>query len=320
MVLMGTSLADRAWGSGSAVYRVSGVLTVIGGWLLTAVIALTVSMIFATLLINFKVYALIGLVIFAFFLILRNLISYRKIQKMEKTVSSTENIMRLEKDSIQADIIKKIHDVLTDADNIYSRMIKAFIEKNGRELSKIRNEVNDIKFFTELNKIEVTRQAPGIAGGAALNGKIFMIVYDLQESIFLAIEEIVKVCEKHVKNLHQDHTAEQIQAFKSLENDLSNYINDILAVLNQDILRGETFKELKSKRKSLIHKIEDNISEQLALANKRKISNRNSQLMLTVLFSTKNLVVRSGRSVKFVNLMKSKEVSEHMLDNIVEGI
>ena len=41
MVAMGTSLADRAWGSESAVYRVAGVLNVIGGWFFTAFIAFT---------------------------------------------------------------------------------------------------------------------------------------------------------------------------------------------------------------------------------------------------------------------------------------
>src|SRR5690606_41479367 len=39
MVAMGTSLADRAWGAESAVYRVAGVLNVIGGWFFTAIIA-----------------------------------------------------------------------------------------------------------------------------------------------------------------------------------------------------------------------------------------------------------------------------------------
>jgi phosphate/sulfate permease len=320
MVLMGTSLADRAWGSGSAVYRVSGVLTVIGGWLLTAVIALTVSMIFAALLINFKVYALVVLVLFAAVLILRNLIAYKKFQKMENNISSTEHILKLENVSIQTDVAKKISAILTDVDNLYTRIIQGFIDKDGKELSNIRNDINDIKFFTEVNKMEVTRYAHGIAGNSALNGKIFMIVYDLQESLFQAMEEIAKVCEKHVKNLHQDHTAEQTKTFMEIKENLSQYVQKILSVLDQDKLSEVTFKELKTMRKSLIHRIEDNIAEQLTLVNKKRISNKNSQLILTVLFSTKNLVVRSGRSVKLVHLLKSREVSEPMLENIVDGI
>ena len=50
MVAMGTSLADKAWGSDSAVYRVAGVINVIGGWLLTALIAFTASGVIATIL------------------------------------------------------------------------------------------------------------------------------------------------------------------------------------------------------------------------------------------------------------------------------
>ncbi len=48
MVAMGTSFADRAWGRESAVYRVAGVLTVVGGWFMTALTAFTVSFLFAT--------------------------------------------------------------------------------------------------------------------------------------------------------------------------------------------------------------------------------------------------------------------------------
>ncbi|MDD3739054.1 MAG: inorganic phosphate transporter, partial [Lentimicrobiaceae bacterium] len=50
MVAMGTSLADRAWGRESAVYRITGVLTVIGGWFLTAIIAFSVALIVALIL------------------------------------------------------------------------------------------------------------------------------------------------------------------------------------------------------------------------------------------------------------------------------
>ncbi|MEM9300699.1 MAG: hypothetical protein AAGE01_01230 [Pseudomonadota bacterium] len=53
MVAMGTSLADRAWGRDSAVYRVSGVLSVIGGWFATAVIAFTAAGLFALIIASF---------------------------------------------------------------------------------------------------------------------------------------------------------------------------------------------------------------------------------------------------------------------------
>ena len=50
MVAMGTSLSDRAWGSESAVYRVAGVLNVIGGWFFTAFVAFTAAGVIAFLI------------------------------------------------------------------------------------------------------------------------------------------------------------------------------------------------------------------------------------------------------------------------------
>ena len=81
MVAMGTSLADRAWGAESAVYRVAGVLNVIGGWFFTAIIAFLASALIAYLInINVPVMVTILLVI-AIILIARNYIAHTKKQK-----------------------------------------------------------------------------------------------------------------------------------------------------------------------------------------------------------------------------------------------
>ena len=72
MVAMGTSLADQAWGRESAVYRVTGVLTVVGGWFITAFAAFTVSSVFATLVYFFKIPAVLGLLLCVGFLIWKN--------------------------------------------------------------------------------------------------------------------------------------------------------------------------------------------------------------------------------------------------------
>ena len=63
MVAMGTSLSDQAWGRESAVYRVTGVLTVISGWFLTALVAFSVSLMFAFAIYFFKLLAIIGLLV-----------------------------------------------------------------------------------------------------------------------------------------------------------------------------------------------------------------------------------------------------------------
>ena len=72
MVAMGTSFSDKAWGLESAVFRVTGVLTVIGGWFMTAFIAFITSYIFANIVYHFQVPGVIAIMVFAAIIIWKN--------------------------------------------------------------------------------------------------------------------------------------------------------------------------------------------------------------------------------------------------------
>ncbi|MEZ7855690.1 MAG: inorganic phosphate transporter, partial [Polaribacter sp.] len=83
MVAMGTSLADRAWGRESAVYRVAGVLNVIGGWFLTAITAFLAAALVAYL-ISYDMVMIPILLAVVTFLIGRNTLIHRRRKKEEK--------------------------------------------------------------------------------------------------------------------------------------------------------------------------------------------------------------------------------------------
>jgi len=87
MVAMGTSLSDQAWGRESAVYRVTGVMAVIGGWFLTAFAAFTTALIFAFLIYFLKLFAILGLLLFAAYMIL---VTYRYHTKKQEESSAIE--------------------------------------------------------------------------------------------------------------------------------------------------------------------------------------------------------------------------------------
>jgi phosphate/sulfate permease len=89
MVAMGTSLADQAWGKESAVYRVTGVLTVIGGWFITAIAAFSVSAIFALLIFYFKIFGIIALLSLVVSMIYR---TYHYHSKQEKEAGIITNL------------------------------------------------------------------------------------------------------------------------------------------------------------------------------------------------------------------------------------
>ena len=81
MVAMGTSLADRAWGAESAVYRVAGVLNVIGGWFLTAFSAFTAAGVLAYLMYLGGHYAIIALFFLSIIMLVRNYVTSKKKNK-----------------------------------------------------------------------------------------------------------------------------------------------------------------------------------------------------------------------------------------------
>jgi Na+/phosphate symporter len=87
MVAMGSSLSDQAWGRESAVYRVTGVLTVIGGWFLTALVAFSVSLVFALAISYFKIAAILGLLVLLMILVWH---TYRLHFKRAKEKSAVE--------------------------------------------------------------------------------------------------------------------------------------------------------------------------------------------------------------------------------------
>ena len=81
---MGTSLADRAWGRESAVFRVAGVFNVIGGWFITAGAAFVMGLIISMILFYGEIYGLITMIFLVGYLVVRNAIAYRRKQRKEK--------------------------------------------------------------------------------------------------------------------------------------------------------------------------------------------------------------------------------------------
>jgi len=122
MVAMGTSLSDRAWGRESAVYRVNGVLTVIGGWFFTAISAFTVAFTFAMAISFGGIFAIILLVVLSIFFIYRTHI-------IHKTRSADED----EKERLSLGF----HASSTDA-------LNALMEKAGIYFSRVNENIGKV--------------------------------------------------------------------------------------------------------------------------------------------------------------------------------
>ena len=156
MVAMGSSLADRAWGRESAVYRITGVLSVIGGWFITAGAAFTICFLVALLIHVGGIAAMAAMVGLAIYMLIRNQILYKKKMKkeaMQEEVDSTISKLRETKDKREALSLFREHsrdelcDVLNFASDTFNCSVHGFMDENLRELRKVMSAIEEKKSY-----------------------------------------------------------------------------------------------------------------------------------------------------------------------------
>jgi uncharacterized membrane protein len=143
MVSMGTTLADRAWGRESAVYRITGVFTVIGGWFLTAIMAFTASLIFAILIDLGGIYSIIALFGLALFLLYRAYWAFRKKEQAKEDATQEEE---------GNDIMEICNDyttkILNQIPEMYDDMIVALHKEDRKKLKELVKRAKNLLLTT----------------------------------------------------------------------------------------------------------------------------------------------------------------------------
>ena len=148
MVAMGTSLADRAWSRESAVFRITGMLSVIGGWFLTAGVAFVMSALVVTIMYYGGFVAMGAMIALAIFLLVRSNIAYRKKQQeladddLFKRLQNTrdkEEAWQLLSRHVKQNLSGSIDFAVKN----YTAITDGLIEENLRTLRKALGRVED---------------------------------------------------------------------------------------------------------------------------------------------------------------------------------
>jgi len=144
MVAMGSSFSDQAWGRESAVYRVTGVLTVIGGWFMTAFIAFVVSFIAANIIFHFSVPGIAGLMIFVGVMIWKNKKRHEGNEKTKEEIT----IYHLEKvDNFQDSVSDTFDHLAHQLKGIRESLEATFDALFEQDLDTLREHRKRVKKF-----------------------------------------------------------------------------------------------------------------------------------------------------------------------------
>ena len=239
MVAMGTSLSDRAWGSESAIFRVSGVLNVIGGWLITAIVAFSAAALVA-LLMETSLFFMPILFLFTCFLLYRNYLRYNK---EAKKVKLENEILEIEKNTLDG----VINESSKNIENVLNRSIKIFtlttegisksdiklLKKNSRQVTKLSDEVDELQ-ENIFNYLKSNKKANKKAT------EFYLIILEKLTQITKRLSKISKITLKHVDEDRRKLPLSNIKVLLGLDINFKRLFESVINIfINKDFKKIE---------------------------------------------------------------------------------
>ncbi len=299
MVAMGSSLADKAWGRESAVYRITGVVTVIMGWFLTAIVGFTMSFITATILIWGGWIATIAVVALCLGLAIRS-------NFFHKSKKSSDEKVRVELDFLSSGTSLEVlrsctQDVFattTEVISIYNRSLVAVFKENRKVLYGLNQEALELYHHARERKHNLISTLAILEQNNIDTGHFYVQVVDYISEVTKALTHITSPSYDHIDNNHQGLSKEQITDLM----DINNLVEQIFDKIN-DMLSRDDFSELDAvmvMRDELFENIADAIKKQLRRIkqNPEHSSTRSSILYLNLLNETKTMILQSRNLIK----------------------
>lgn len=264
MVGMGSSLSDRAWGRESAVYRVTGVVSVVGGWFITAGAAFILAGLVATVMNYGGIPAMFVMIALVIYLLVRSHIQYNKKKEQEKADEDMVIILKSENpdevwEKLQSHSAKTLTKTLTFSAETYKRMFDAFAKDELRPLKSSLIKIVEEKAQMKKERRSETRGMQRIDQQLAFERSTW---YHLcTNSCQQMLNTLTRICEpmkEHAENSFSPLSKMYIEEFTPYCRDIYNALKDI-----NDIILNGNYKdsdEVSARAKDLKH----------ALANLRK--------------------------------------------------
>jgi phosphate/sulfate permease len=298
MVAMGTSLTDKAWGRESAVYRITGVLSVIGGWFFTALAAFTVSLIAAIILFYGGLVATFVLLGIAGFLIYRT----HRIHLRRTNEKKAEALLDAMPDELSTENILErcsmtIQQVLGQSLSIFKDALMGLMDEDRRLLKNAKSSSDDLNVSTKRLKNHVGSTLSHLREDSIESGHFYVQAIDYLREINHCISYITVPSYEHVENNHKPLIPVQIEELSRLNGEVSLLFGEVTHMLTKK--NYEDFDLLVNRQQNIHRIVEEARKKQVKRIKNSETGTRNSILYLNILAEVKNL------TLFILNLLKS---------------
>ncbi|WP_299361942.1 inorganic phosphate transporter [Winogradskyella sp.] len=300
MVAMGTSLSDKAWGRNSAVFRVAGVINVIGGWFVTAILAFTASATFAILIYYFEIKAIALLVLAAVFLISRTFLLHKRKEKekhkrlqlkqADNSISFSESI-----DETAVKVANTLENIKTSYNNALEGLLKedlTLLKASAKGVESLKKEQEDLKYqlYNLIKRFE---------DHSSDSGRLYILVYDLVQDIVQSISLISETCLEHVSNSLDPIQKSYGEQIKDILEKVSRYLENLISIISKKEFNN--LGVLKDEKNDLLKSLEETLATEINNIKHNSPSKRNSLLVITILLESKDLIAVAIRFAKLYN-------------------
>ncbi|MDP5105853.1 MAG: inorganic phosphate transporter [Polaribacter sp.] len=287
MVAMGTSLADRAWGRESAVYRVAGVMNVIGGWFLTAIVAFFAAAIVAYLISWDMVMIPILLAVVAL-LMLRNTLTLRKESKEVKKQQYLERAELITINGVIEESADHIAEVISRVNKLYTNVVDDLARHDLNKLRKTDKHVEKLNIEIDNLKDGVFYFIKSLDDTSVQASRFYIMVLGYLQDVAQSISYISRASFKHVNNNHKNLKKGQIKDLKQIDIKLATLLTKEAAIFGKRNL-GDISSLLKEKNE-LLDNVSESIENQVARIRTDETSPKNTTLYFSILLETKDLI------------------------------
>ncbi len=288
MVAMGTSLSDKAWGRESAVYRVAGVLNVIGGWFLTAFGALVASGM-VVFLINWNKEIMIPvLLIITVIILVRNFLYHKRIRNSRIDPDSLKKSESKTVQGIISESSDNIIKVLKRSDKIFSTVVNGLTKEDSEGLKRAKKGVKKLNSEIEDLRDNIFYFIKNLDETSVRGSNFYIIILADLTDIAESLDYISKKSFKHVNNQHKKLMFNQLKDLNEIRESFNALSNQIMQVFKDQ--RFETISLVISQLVQLRNNINDRIDMQIGLTRKEALSPKNTSLYFNLLLETKDLL------------------------------
>ena len=288
MVAMGSSLADRAWGRETAVYRISGVMTVVAGWFVTALGGFVIAYVVGLALVYGGTAALVALTTLAGYMLVHS--NFLKKDKTEAPAAVThENVVE--------EIASVVGSTINTATRIYDRTLLAVFKENRKVLRDLNRESSELYERMHDRKYRMMSTLRALRGSDLDTAQYYVQVVDYLNELTKALTHIVRPAFDHIDNNHEGLTREQTADLIRVGDEVEAIYRRIDAMLATNDF-GDIDLVL-SMRDRLFETISDAIKSELRRFNDAgRGSTKASMLYLTILNETRTMVLQLRNLLK----------------------